>query len=273
MNRYSVVVILLAGLAIVTTIHSELSAEPKSGPNETVMLKAQLKMYKSSLEAKSEEIAQLKSRITKYAEQVTELQQKISRLEALCRKNGVDLRTSVAKKADVARPTHDFRSAKWGMSRKQVIATEGKEPDMTRSGGLIAYNTKVSGMSCMAVYRFVKDQLVMGRYVFTVKHVNANLYLSDFDQLKEIITKKYGKPTEENVYWSSNLYKSNPNHWGMAISAGHLSKYTTWENQATKMIIALSGDNFKVHIGLDYYSKRLAPLLKAASEKKDSKGL
>ena len=273
MNRYSIIIVLLASLAIATATHLELSAEPKAGPSETVMLRAQLKMYKSSLASKSEEIAQLKIRITKYAEQVTELQQNISRLEALCRKNGVDLRTSVAKKADVARPTHDFRSAKWGMSRKQVIAAEGKEPDSTLSEGYVVYHTKVSGMSCMAVYRFVKDQLAMGRYVFTVKHMNANLYLDDFDQLKETITKKYGKPIKDNTYWSNNLYKSDSSGWGMAVSIGHLSKFTTWENQTTKMIMALTGDNFKVRHVLEYSSKRLEPLLKAAGEKNNGKGL
>ncbi len=53
MNRRPITFYILATLAIVAATQLGLSAEPDAGPDETVMLKAQVKMYKANLASKA----------------------------------------------------------------------------------------------------------------------------------------------------------------------------------------------------------------------------
>ena len=110
--------------------------------------------------------------------------------------------------------------------------------------------------------------------MFTHSHSNENDYILDFNKLKEILTKKYGKPIEDERLWKNDLYRDDPQYWGFAISLGHLIYLATWETPATDttdttiITLLLNGENFEIMFCIEYLSKNLHKLEEKAIEKK-----
>ena len=166
---------------------------------------------------------------------------------------------------------YDFRKTNWGMSKEQVKATEGKKPDF-EADTMLGYDVTISGKDFACIYTFLEDKLYNSGYFFTGEHTNKNLYIDDYEELKETLTKKYGKPkTDISGLWKNDLYKDDKSHWGMAISVGHLIYGASWETPTTEINLMLSGDNFKIKLILAYDSKELKEWVKQTKEKEASK--
>ena len=166
----------------------------------------------------------------------------------------------------------DFRKAKWGMTKKQVKKKEKGTifKEWTEDGSdLLAYRDKLADLTCVIGYIFVDKKLVRGKYMFTHEHINQNDYIADYKNLKEYMEKKYSVPKEDKIFWKDDLYKYDYQNWGMAISAGHLVYYSKWETSSTEITLILSGDNFKINLGIEYQSKSLKQLEKEIKEKKE----
>lgn len=160
----------------------------------------------------------------------------------------------VEPSADTSNVGFHFRKTRWGMSRKQVIAAEGRKPD-TQQDDWIAYNENVADFDCYLFYTFAQDKLALALYHFVQTHSNKNQYLSDFAKIKQILMDVYGEPVDDKENWSQSLYKNDPEHWGLAVSIGHLSRYVSFENDDTDIMLALTGDNFEVRLDIHYASK------------------
>jgi len=151
---------------------------------------------------------------------------------------------------------YDFRQTTWGMSKEQVKATEDKKPGFEDDTAL-GYDVMISGKDFLCNYFFVEDKLYRSIYSLSGKHTNKNLYIDDYEELKEILTKKYDKPKIDKIDWKNDLYKDDKSDWGMAISIGHLVYIATWETPTTIISLALYGDNYKIRLGIGYESKKL----------------
>lgn len=165
---------------------------------------------------------------------------------------------------------YNFRKTRWGMSIAQVKSSEDVE--VLEEGKIaqvyaLQYKTIVIAKSVIIFYVFIDDQLVRAKYILDGTHENDNLFINDYSDFTEILTKKYGKPKEENVFWNDDLYKDNPSNWGYALSKGHLSYFSTWESKDTAIVASLTGDNFEIRCHLEYRSKELEDLEEKASEK------
>lgn len=172
----------------------------------------------------------------------------------------------VKEEADAKKEFH-FRKTRWGMTREEVEKAEGKKSDIEQ-GDLIAYNVRVMDMECLLIYTFAEDRLVRSRYSFSNPHANENLYLEDRLTALDKLKQKYGDPTEDNTYWSSNLYRDDPTRWGFALSIGDVSYYTKWQTNDTKITLALYGDNYEVTFGIQYDSIELKKLQEKVEQKK-----
>lgn len=169
----------------------------------------------------------------------------------------------------------NFRGATWGMTLEAVKKIEGNEPKQKSKSpaglDIIAYMGKAGNLDCAYAYCFAADKLVQGRYVFASKHTNKNDYINDFHTVKESLTEKYGKPKEDQTYWSNNLYKDDPSEWGMAVAVGHLKFEVTWVLNDTEIFLQLSGDNYSIRHGVQYTStipEHVDLMKKAADEAK-----
>jgi len=163
----------------------------------------------------------------------------------------------------------DFRKSNWGMTIEQVKASEDKKPDFegeVTSGFVLSYEVQIDSKDYYCVYFFLEDKLYNSGYAFSKNHTNKNDYIQDYEELKELLTKKYGKPSKkkllslydrEEIYWGYELYKDDEGDWGLAISVGELSYVSIWETPTTEIELILDGDNYEINLRIIYISKEL----------------
>jgi hypothetical protein len=75
--------------------------------------------------------------------------------------------------------------------------------------------------------------------------------------MKQRLTTVYGNPEYDKTEWKNSLYKDIPEHWGMAISMGHLEYEVKWVTPTTVIIEKLYGDNFKIGYLVFYKDKKM----------------
>jgi hypothetical protein len=150
---------------------------------------------------------------------------------------------------------NDFRVAKWGDSKEIVIQKEGKE-NSSSSDRIYLFSDFVAGMSCDVAYIFTNDKLTMAKYIFNPNHTNTNDYISDFRNLVNLMTEKYGEPKYNAPEWKKSLYKKDLDKYGLAISLGHLSYSAGWSEETTQITVALYGENYEVTLMIQYVSEK-----------------
>ena len=171
---------------------------------------------------------------------------------------------------------NDFRNSKWGMKKDKVLSTEKNKPigaSPENQYFLVRYAGEIAGMKADYGYYFLDDILVRGGNILGEKHYNKNQYITDYNKLKEILTRKYGSPIRLNSFWFNDLYKNDPQDYGRAVSIGHLGFESDWETDRTLIRLTLRGDNFNISISLYYFSKLHKELIDKADEKSQEQGL
>lgn len=163
----------------------------------------------------------------------------------------------------------DFRQTNWGMSKEQVKATENKEviyEGDNNLGHAVTYGVEIGIKSYYCIYYFLEDKLYTAGYMSTEEYSNKNDYILDYEEIKEILIKKYGEPNNKKLMalhgrkeidWKDNLYRDDKNNWGLAISIGNLSYGLIWETPTTDIELILDGNNYEVNLRIRYISKEL----------------
>ena len=127
---------------------------------------------------------------------------------------------------------------------------------------MLLYKGKIANLECQIIYQFIEDTLYNGIYLIKEKHVNNNDYISDFKNLKNLLTEKYGKPEIDKMVWKGNLYKDDVANYGMAVISGELIYVATWKTESTNIRLMLYGDNFTPSLGVMYESEKYKNLVK-----------
>ncbi|MGX9367451.1 hypothetical protein ACTVJH_15655 [Desulfoplanes sp. PS50] len=160
-----------------------------------------------------------------------------------------------------------FRKTKWGMTTEDVKASEplqiAKEDE-----GILGYKTSVLGKNVFVVYFFIDNQLTRARYALVESHSNKNDFITDYEDFKKILMKKYGNPFKDESFWRNDLYKDDYSHWGTAISLGHLIYFSNWKTEDTEISNMLMGENYDISCIVEYSSTNLKEIEKKAKEKK-----
>lgn len=173
-----------------------------------------------------------------------------------------------AEKKPAAGDEYDFRKARWGMSKKKVKATEKGKPAF-EEGNLLGYKASVAGKDALAGYIFAGDVLVRSAYLFDIKHTNDTDYITDYKELKKLLTEKYGKPSRDEVIWKDDLYRDKPSKWGMAVATGGLIYFAEWKTGRTEVFLSLMGDNFDIKLKVEYSSNELQKIEEEEKKKKN----
>jgi len=161
---------------------------------------------------------------------------------------------------------NDFRGVSWGATPSQVKKSEKLKiyAEDTKS---IAYKTTMANIKFYILYVFHEGRLVAAMYSNGESHTNKNDYISDFEKIKELLQKKYGVPSQEEQFWSNDLYKDEPSEWGMAVSVGHMKYIASWDDDnRTSVGTTLRGDNFKISHVILYQEKASQLLLDKKEE-------
>ncbi|GAB7082307.1 hypothetical protein [Megalodesulfovibrio paquesii] len=155
----------------------------------------------------------------------------------------------------------DFRKTRWGMSKEEVKRSETEKLVEDSKDTLIYLTTLLNGKKVALFYFFAGNKLVRTKYGLQEKYTNKNdYYYLFFLPLQESLIKKYGEPNEAKRLWRNELYIKDPSQFGFAISAGHCIEFNQWENKRTMILQLISGNNFEVVVGVEYYSVELRGL-------------
>jgi hypothetical protein len=160
----------------------------------------------------------------------------------------------------------DFRKANWGMPRDKVKWTEADDP-IGEKDSAIVYSRQFAGMDALMGYVFEEDKLVKAKYMFQQQHSDLNDYITDYNNLKKALEKKYGKAKREKTLWSNGLYMKIPAEWGKALSLGYLTYLSYWDTKNTQISLLLKGEDSKIDFWLEYKSKALANLEEKVTKK------
>lgn len=158
----------------------------------------------------------------------------------------------------------DFRSVRWGMTEDEVKALEGNNPQYSgkMSGSnawYIGYDTTLMGNDVILAYYFGTNGLYEARYIWKETHSNENLYISDYNDVKTQLTKKYGSPWYDKEVWDTTSHKSYYSEKkGDALSYGYLT-YKTWYSTArTEISMYMGADNYEVSFIIYYESNTIS---------------
>jgi len=153
---------------------------------------------------------------------------------------------------------YDFRKTNWGMSKEQVKATENEKP-FAELDNYLNYSVRVNEKDCFCEYYFLEDKLYKSTYMYSFGGLptDFDIYINDYDNLKEFLTKIYGKPKGDEVVWKNDLYKRKRPEWGTAIILGYLTYGTLWETPATEIVVMFKGIDKYMFIWINYASKEL----------------
>ena len=148
----------------------------------------------------------------------------------------------------------DIRNINWGMSREEVSKLETATYNF-QQGEFVFYETTICGLSSNLIYAFNdNDELYQVIYQITEEHTSENLYINDYDNLKDEIQNKYGTPDESGETWIDDLYKDDPDDKGFALMLGDLIIKSIWYNDDVTIGLVLSGDNYEINHLLGYTS-------------------
>lgn len=158
-----------------------------------------------------------------------------------------------------------FRGSEWGMSIEEVKAIENADL-MDESTEQIFYRGTIAGLKTIIVYEFFRNQLTSCGYMIDETYTNKNEHINNFQKLKELLTKKYGEPLNDNVTWDNDLFRDDPSQYGMAISIGHLSFRVDWKKDNLQLTMILYGKNYDIVHGIFYSSPALQKQADKAKE-------
>ena len=166
-----------------------------------------------------------------------------------------------------ATPQKTFRNTCWGMTRKRVMQAETNELLHEEDHSLL-YKGKIADLDCCIIYSLVEDRLVRARYVIAEEHSDRNAYIYDYKKIQEALTFKYGKPADDQVVWSADLYKEDDDDWGISVSLGHLVFGSDWNTDSTDILLMLCGEHYEISFVVEYSSQKLKPFEIAARKRK-----
>lgn len=159
---------------------------------------------------------------------------------------------------------YDVRQAHWGMTPQEVMAREASKPvdkgPKEYFSDTLTYRGKFSGIKANITYYFFEDRLVKVDYDFTSAHANGKAYLEDFDKVRSLETRELGPPELEESEWFNSMFERHPDHYGTAVSLGHLKRAATWDTPVSDIKLTIEGEDFEVHMSMVYKSKEFQDL-------------
>lgn len=163
---------------------------------------------------------------------------------------------------------HNFRRTKWGFTVDQVRASEESQA-IHQTDDVLVYEDRVADKDFNVAYIFVSNKLVRAKYILKERHSNKADYLLDYATLKKVLKEKYGSPDEDESMWRNDLYKDDSDHWGMAVSVGHLILWSKWTLPETSVFLLINGENYDIDVVIEYSGLELASLEKQQSKQQN----
>lgn len=163
-----------------------------------------------------------------------------------------------------------IRNADWGWAKDSVKKYETlKLIDQPKEG--LRYFGILDDKRFKILYQFIENKFVAAYYSYVDMHINSNIYITSYNQLKDILIKKYGTPLTDEKIWKHDRYKNEEENWGRSCRAGHVVFKSTWENKDTHVELTCIGDDYDILLDIVYRSKQYASLTKKSATDQNEK--
>jgi len=144
----------------------------------------------------------------------------------------------------------------------QRFSNKLKNIEISQRNDLLLYQDHIFGFECSIYYCFLEDKLYQSLYLFNKSILNEYPRIKDYEDLKELLIKKYEEPTIDTEEWKDDLAERNELSRETAINKGCLVYTAGWETPTTKISIKLYGIKNKNSLQIIYSSKELEEWVK-----------
>ncbi len=161
-----------------------------------------------------------------------------------------------------------FDEMAWGLSKKQIVEMEGRPLSQKRAKGLdvMTYEQKLINLDCSIDYIFAANKLSRTRFSFTTEYLDKNVYLQDYQKIKDALVQKFGRPLEESMDWRDTTFKEDFEAWGEAVSLGHVQLNSRWLTPKTEIVARLGGMEEAISLTVEYEGLSLKELARKNEE-------
>jgi len=165
---------------------------------------------------------------------------------------------------------YDFKRTRWGMSVKEVRASEQSRL-LRKEGGKkeyrLVYSASIAGLDGCIVYGFSEYKLRSSLYSFSIEQ--STEALQKYRYLKDNITKKYGKPdSSKSIFSEEKRRELGPFSFVLLLPRTFRSKdffekgqfvmETVWATDFTYINLLVKKEDEKYHLEIGYEHKRWA---------------
>ncbi len=144
---------------------------------------------------------------------------------------------------------YDFRNTRWGMTKEEVLASEQAEP-VVHTDNQIGYFTQILDKNIYVAFVFEEDRLFSSLYALRDMRDNLEDSFRDFEDLKKILTMKYGEPNAgQGDVWADPSFGNEselkeildePVQYELALKEGRILHAALWKTQNTWIKVTLS---------------------------------
>jgi len=152
---------------------------------------------------------------------------------------------------------YDFRKVKWGMSFEEVLKSENINPKSSIKDEYISYNDSIFFKDCNLNYYFFERKLSRIFISFgDLFPLEKNNYFEEYNEIKKLYEKRYGKVSKSQTIWYNKKFKNNPDRINEAISKNHVNIGDAWILEKTVISLGIVvNDSGKVSIVVLYKEK------------------
>ena len=148
-----------------------------------------------------------------------------------------------------AHEDYDFRNARWGMSKEDVLTSESGEP-VVKTDTQIGYFTKILDKNIYVAFIFDNERLVSALYALRDMRENLDDSFKDFEDFKKILTMKYGEPNAgQGDIWADpsrgdedglKALLLDRSKYEEVLNQGEILHAAMWKTEDTWIKVALS---------------------------------
>jgi hypothetical protein len=165
-------------------------------------------------------------------------------------------------------PPRNFDEMSWGITKKQVVESEGKPTWQTkaRGGDVLLYAQKVINYDCDVEYCFAANRLQQTKFNFTGESRDQDACLDDYRKVKDALIRKFGKPLEESMDWRDSSLREDFASWATAVGLGQLELSSRWVTPKTEITARLAGGDGETSLVVLFAGRRLQDLARVNQE-------
>ncbi len=149
------------------------------------------------------------------------------------------------------RPEFDFRKARWGMSKEEVMASERSKLIFDNENS-IEYRTFIGELQAQANYKFQNDKLIRGGYYFLKEYEDKNEYIQAYEQLKERMVEAKGPPAIDKIVEMNPSAQIDPENKGQAVCDGSLIYGSQWNYPGSDIQLVFRGDGENCYLTITF---------------------